>query len=447
MTADVWESSYEIDRPYQDVTHDVAVLSTDLDGDWGAMEVTYAFQMNLRKEYEHVRGDNPWPQYDFTLRTHSVDASYEQPSATMAFGELTGGFGIQGGFQENVYQGFSLIPNFRSFSGGLFVYERLSVDRFDFEMGARADGLMRATYIRDNDYDAHLRRGTLNTDACEEREQTARCPADYTAASFSVGTLFHAVPDHIDFKLDLSTATRFPNVDELYMLGYAPTFPVYANGFPDLDTETVYNASFTAGLRTLPVEAEASVYGQRVDDYIYFAPELNADGQPRFDVTIRGTWPTYSFRPIAADFYGADGSVDLGPQAPVGFQAVGAVVRAKNRNTGDELIGTPADHITLAAIGRAPPRGAIKKMEFRVQADLVAEQFRVNPDQDTAPPPEGYTLWGASIDTEIGHRRPIRLGIDAHNLFNLSYREYTSLLRYYGDQPGRDVRVRVGVDF
>ncbi len=447
VTADVWESSYTIDRPYQDVTHDIGVLRTNLNGDWGTFEAVYAFQINLRKEFEHVRANITGPQYDFTLRTHSIDTMYQHPSAMTAVGEIKGGLGLQGGFQENVYRGLPLIPNFRSFSGGVFAYERLSMDQVDVEVGARSDALTRTAYLRDNDYDAHVRRGTLDTNTCEARDQTARCPADYSATSFSLGTLFHAIPDRLDFKIDLSTATRFPNVDELYIIGNAPTFPVYANGHPNLGTETVWNASFTTGFRAEAIHAEASVYGQRIDDYIYFAPELNADGEPRFDVTIRGTWPTYGFQPIDADFYGIDGSVDLGPYAPVGFQALGGLVRAEDRDTGTHLIGTPADHLALTAIGRPPPIGPTYNTELRVQADLVAKQSRVNPNHDFATPPEGYILWGLGIDTEVGRAKPVRVGVDANNIFNTAYREYNSLLRYYGDQLGRDVRVRVGMDF
>lgn len=447
VTANLWESTYEIDRPYQDVTHDLGELRTDLSGDWGALEAVYAFQINLRREYEHVRMNRTHPQYDFTLRTHSLDAVYTHPEATYDFGELAGGVGLEGGFQENVYTGAPLIPNYRSFSGGLFAYERISWSRVDVEVGARADSLARAAYINDNSFDAHVRRGTLNPDNCEALDQSSRCAADYTAGSFSVGTLVHAVPDMLDVKLDLSTATRFPNVDELYMLGQAPTSPVYANGHPDLEPETIWNASFVAGLRTLAVETEASVFGQRVEDYIYFAPELGPDGTPRFDVTIRGTWPTYGFQQIDADFYGFDGSIEIGPNAPLSVQALGGIVRAQSRETGDQLIGTPADYLKLSAAMRPSDVGSIRNIELSIHTDLVAKQTRVNEDHDFVPTPDGYTLWGASVEMELGQKRPIRFGIEGNNLLNTAYREYTSLLRYYGDQPGRDVRVRAGFDF
>lgn len=447
VTADLWKSTYDIDRPYQDVTHTIGIMQTELDGDWGTVEAKYAFQVNLRQEYEHARRSTSSPQYDFTLRTHSVDTHYRHPTASLTIGDLEGGLGLQAGFQENVYQGWSLIPNYRSFSGGFFAYERLSLERFDVEAGARADALGRAAYLRDNDYDAHIRRETLDPSSCEQQGEKARCPADYGAFSFSLGTLVHVVPQRLDIKLDVSTATRFPAVDEAYMLGSAPTFPVFANGHPDLGTETILNGSLTTGLRTSAVEAEASVYAQRVDDYIYFAPELNAEGRPRFDVTIQGTYPTWGFRAIDAQFYGADGSLTVGPESAVGLHALGGMVRATDRDTGNHLIGTTADYLHLSLIGRIRSAGAVNNIEVNVNTDLVASQSHVEPGRDFAPPPPGYTLLGAGVTAEVGTRRPVRVGIDGTNLLDTAYREYTSLLRYYADQPGRDVRIRVGMDF
>jgi iron complex outermembrane receptor protein len=447
VNADLWGVSYEIDKPYQQVTHDVGMLKTEQGGDWGSFQAIYAFQINLRKEYEQVRADITGPQFDFTLRTHSLDAFYEHPVLTTEIGDFEGGLGFQGTFQENVYRGLPLIPNFRGFSGGVYGYERLSLQRFDFEVGARLDGLRRAAFLGEHDYEKHVRRETLDESSCEALEFTYRCPADYAAGSVSFGGLAHVVPEHFDIKVDLSTAVRFPNVDELYVIGHSPSLPVYATGYPSLGTETVWNGSLTSGLRSDFVEFEASVYAQVIEDYIYFSPVLNSLGNPKVEVTIRGAYPAWDFQPIDARFAGVDGSLLLGPESALGFRAVGGLTRGEDLADGGQLVGTPADYLLLSLIGRAPALGAVHELEVELNLDLVGTQSRVNPELDFAPAPSGYTLLGAGVQAVVGRRNPVRVGLDAHNLLNTTYREYSSLLRYYANRPGRDIRLRVGMDF
>ena len=118
VTADLWEVTYGIDRPFQDVTHDVAMLDVHLSGSWGSLETTYAYQINLRREFEQARESIRGAQYNFTLRTHSLDVLYQHPELSTQAGRFTGGIGLQGTFQENVYDGLVLIPNYRGFGGG-----------------------------------------------------------------------------------------------------------------------------------------------------------------------------------------------------------------------------------------------------------------------------------------------------------------------------------------
>ena len=90
----------------------------------------------------------------------------------------------------------------------------------------------------------------------------------------------------------------------------------------------------------------------------------------------------------------------------------------------------------------------LEGVELRSTLEHVGRQSRVAPADDFAPAPEAYTLLGASAKAEIPLRTTtLRLGLSGHNLLDTAYRDYTSLIRYYADQPGRDVRLRVGVDF
>ena len=89
------------------------------------------------------------------------------------------------------------------------------------------------------------------------------------------------------WKFDLSTASRFPDLDEQYLIS-APSFPVFGLGFPDLEPERTLGGSVTMGLRRPWVSMEVSGYSYRVDNYVYFSPVINEDGTPHVDVTVRG---------------------------------------------------------------------------------------------------------------------------------------------------------------
>ena len=449
VTADLWTVTYDIERPLQAVTHDRATLhaSTGV-GETASLDVTYAYQQNDRQEYESTRGDIETPQYDFLLRTHSVDSVFRHGEAWWGAAVMSGEAGVQGSFQENVYNGYSLIPNHRALGGGLFVVERLSWHEFEFEAGARHDRLHRSVWFTEDDFGRHERRGTLDPAGCDTSGVRIGCSNDYGATSLSLGGLWRVVPDTAELKLDLSSASRAPNADELYLIGSSPSFPVFGLGSPDLGVETTWGSSLTGALTTNWVDAEISGYANLSRDFIYFAPDLNDSGDPRFEVTIRGTWPQYASRAIDARFVGTDGRIQVAPTSLVGLDLSGSIVRATDADTGSFLVGTPADRGRIALVGR--PRDPMwgQDAAVSVHADVVAKQTRTDPDIEFAPPPDGYMLLGASAEVTIPVRTTdLSIGISGNNLTNVAYRDYTSLLRFFADQPGRDLRLRLAASF
>jgi iron complex outermembrane receptor protein len=59
-----WSADWDIDRASQRVRHDLWTLHADQEGDFGRVELIYAFQRNERLEYERARPDIEGPQYD-----------------------------------------------------------------------------------------------------------------------------------------------------------------------------------------------------------------------------------------------------------------------------------------------------------------------------------------------------------------------------------------------
>lgn len=448
--ADAWTVDYEISRPYQAVTHDRATLHVDHEGpNGGGWQAIYAVQLNHRAELDRVRESVDRAQYDFRLQTHTVDLLLEHAPVLLGPGTLEGAVGGQGIVQVNVYEGLSLLPNYVAYGGGIFGYERYAPSRaLELEVGARIDRLQRTAYVGEAEFELGVREGLFDPDACSQPGYRFVCPGGWTAASLSAGALWHVVPDAVDAKLDLSSASRIPGPDEQYLVGAAPTLPVYSVGNGDLGIETTWNASATLGVRRPWIESEVSVWGSLVDDYVYFAPVLNADGEPRIDVTIRGAWPRYGHTPVPARFSGIDGRVSLGPEAVVGLDVLGAMVRARHRETGDFLVGTPPDRASATAWVRPRVSPEVPRLALGATLEGVARQSRTAPRAEIAPPPDGYVLLGlrGQAEIELGERT-LRLGLEVENLLDTAYRDYTSLLRYYADFPGRDVRLHAALDF
>ncbi len=443
-----WDTDYAIDRPYQHVRHDLLMArAVSALPDGSALRLTYAFQLNDRREFEQARESVRGPQYDFLLRTHSLDGSWTH--APMAIGGATaeGGLGLSGSFQENVYAGLPLVPNHRALNVGVNGFEAVDAGRVMVEVGARYDHQSRSSFLTESAFLGHVARGTLAERDCERTESAARCALDFDTGSLSVGGLARLVPETVDLKLDLSTASRFPSGDELYMNGSAPTSPVYALGDPSLGVETTWGASPTLGLELPAIHAEASTYANWIRNYIDFGPEF-VGGEPAFDVTIRGAWPRFRYRAVSARFTGVDGGITLGPDALVALRLQGALVRGVDQASGRPLLGLPADRVDGALRLQPAHLGPLHDALLELSSTWIGRSV-VPARLDLAPPPDPALLLGASVGAELPIRggRRLAFGAEATNLTNRRYRELTSLLRYYADEPGRSVRGRVGLTF
>ncbi len=446
-----YRTAYAVVRPFQDVQHDRVFVRGGVDtGGVGRLGATYAFQINRRKEFDTARRSITGPQFNFLLRTHTVDTSLEHDPLVFASGAtLDGIVGVSGIFQENVFRGLPLVPNHQTLGAGVFLVERLSFLDFEIEAGLRYDFTSRKAYLSDDAFQRHRARDTLNDEDCTLSGDVARCPTTFHATSVSLGLIAHAT-DWLTAKIDLSSATRSPTIDEQYINGTAPSFPVLAIGNPQLGTETIYTLSGTLGLETEWLSAEASIYGSYVDDYIYFAPELQEDGTPIVDILIRGAFPRFSYRAISALLYGAELGAKSG-LGPFELEVRGALVRGQDLERDQPLVFIPPDQATAVLTYRPPDLALLVNSRLSLRVDAVARQSRFDPRADLSAPPSGYVLFGAGISTEMALSHPdpqrLRISIEASNLLNARYRDYTSLLRYFADEPGRQIILRIGTSF
>jgi iron complex outermembrane receptor protein len=69
-------------------------------------------------------------------------------------------------------------------------------------------------------------------------------------------------------------------------------------------------------------------------------------------------------------------------------------------------------------------------------------------ESDYAPPPPGYMLASLEAGTDLYIKgTPVSIVLGATNLFDTRYRDYMNAFRYYSDDMGRNVSLRIKVPF
>lgn len=447
---ELYDSTFTINRAFQEVSHDLAIARNHIDlGSTGTLTTTYAFQHDLRREYDHARQSTTGAQFNFRLQTHELETSFKhRPVHLSDHWHVRGDLGATAVVQTHAYNGLPLIPDYDAYGGALFAVERLMGHDTEIEAGLRYDVLSRKAQLERLDFLRLVRSGQLANDACgDSSAETIRCGSLFHTLSASLGAL-QQLSSELSVKLDLSTASRPPNPDEQFLNGTSPTFPVFGLGKPDLGPETTYSASATTLLAQENVNAEVSLFFNRIEDYINFLPAVGPDGKPLFDVIIRGTFPRFITRPIDAVFLGADGGIDWSPNKSLTLSGQFSWVRASSAADGQPLAFVPAGRLRGVVTYHAPAMGPLHDSYITVNGVAVDRQRRTNVATDFAPPPPGYVLVGAEVGTQLRiAEHDVHVAFSGNNLLNTRYRDYTSLLRYFADEPGMQLALRISVHF
>lgn len=440
-----YDSEYEIERAFQRVTHDLVTARVRMGlGGLGELTALYAFQDNHRQEFDTVREGVEGPQIELDLRTHGGEMAFEHTPLTL--GEelwLEGTLGASTAYQVNDFESNgTLVPDYRQGGGGVFLIERVVASPFEMQWGLRYDGMLRTSTLEERDYLGQLARGRIEAEDCEPTpEGGGRCAYPFHGVSGSYGVLVHAT-EGLDLRLDLASTARFPNVDELFANGSAPSLPMVLEGDASLGVERTWGSSLTAEWGNRWIATETSGYLNYIDQYILLAPQ-------GFTTTIRGDFPRFVFDPVDAVFFGGEHALTVAPPRwPVSLEGQVSLVRARNAADGGALTFIPPDRYRLGVTYRWPEVWKLRNGFVSVGGTVVDRQRRFDLEADFAPPPPAYFLLGAAAGVQLPlGEQVLSLGLEGGNLTNARYRQYTSLLRYFADEPGWEIRLRLSLDF
>lgn len=453
INADLYRADFEIERAKQEIWHHLAFARARVRlGRAGELHALYSFQYNDRKEFDVVRQSVVGPQLEFGLATHAGDLRFEHARLELRDWALVGTLGAIVSHQTNTFDGAgTLIPDYRQSNWAVYDVERFVHERVELELGARYEGLHRLATLGERDWLGQQAGGRLDPRACRAGGDGGTCEHTFHTASATLGSLVRPILKAPEFswRVQLNSSARIPAIDEQFMNGAAPSFPILGVGSSKIGIERSWGGESTLQYDGDWLLVEAAAHATYIDDYIYFVPQRQ-DGQcAPLSCTARGPLPVFAFTPVDAFFGGGELRFDLRPpRLPFGLAGSASWVRALDLAARAPLAFVPADRYWLAGRYYFPDTRVSGRGYLEVNVTGVARQRRYPPDVDFAAPPPAYVLLGAGAGVEfMADRRMLRLSLVGTNLLNTRYRDYTSLLRYFADEIGWGLQLRFSADF
>lgn len=424
--------SYNIKRGYQTVNHTLLKASAYIKGiSFGKLDATFARQTDLRQEFDfHIPYTSSGvdlsnaPQVYFQLITHTAELIWEHP----AWNHITGSIGASFITQGNVFKGLtyrSLIPNFRNYGGGLFLIEKWTKDKLTLEAGIRYDYKWQREYM-------------LNNNSLEIETPTQ----SYKNATSTFGAIYR-LSNTFSINANAGNAWRAPSVYELYAYGIHGSTSTFEIGDSALNAERAFN--FTASLRYdgKVFEAELGTYVNYIYNYIYLQPQPG-----KYAVTYQGAFPLFHFTQTDALYKGVDVDLKWHITERLQVEPRATMVFANDLRTHGFLVLVPPQRFQTTIEYRWKTLGKFTNVFFNVGGIFVPEQKRVPPNSDFIPPPKEYYLLTASLGLSVPIKnQKINISLQGENLFNTAYRDYLNFFRYFADNPGRSIQVRIQIPF
>ena len=438
-------NSYKITPLHQHVQHFDFYDANSFNLGSGRLAVNVAFQKSIRREYSHP--EIQIPGLYLLLNTYTYDVKYYFKERN-GFSVTTG---INGMYQDNnVTKGTEyIIPSYRQFDVGPFVFVKKRMDKLEFSGGLRYDvrDYSNADLYSVTDPATGFDHVVNGKDTMGADHAFSAYKHTFSGMSGSIG-LSYKFNDQFSMKANLGRGYRAPNVSEISANGVHPGTNMYQIGNLNFKPEFSLQEDLGATFTSTHVSVNADVFNNNIQNYIYNEKLQNAEGQD--SVIVPGN-QTFKFVASRANLYGGELSIDVHPHPWdwLHFENSLSVVYAVNRGVaGQRKISDSAKYLPFI-----PPlhtiselRANIKKAGnifanafIKVQFEVYATQNRVYLQNNTETPTAGYQLFNAGFGTDVLNKngKPMfNISFLGNNLFNVAYQSGLNRLKYFEPYPG-----------
>jgi len=438
--------SYNINNPYQAVNHQLLKANGHIKvPNLGQLSAQYGLQINNREEFDIRRaGRSVIPALSLELYTHTVDLDLDMDHIGNWKWDVGASFMYQNN-ENNPETGIRpLIPDFENTTGGAHVIGRFIKPNYELEAGARYD--FKHYLVKRFDQSNNLLKPEFN----------------FNNLTGSIGALFFLANDY-QLRTNVGTAWRAPHVNELYSEGLHHGAAAVEEGNDGLKSEKSVKWITSLEKNTERLSMNLSVYLNQINDYIYLRPE---------DVvlTIRGAFPIFRYRQTDALLTGLDLDLRSKFSERLENKTKLSIIYAKDRRLNCPLINIPSNslssgleyslnikglnesYIGFEALYTDRQRNApriVTIAEIREADSQGSDLFAADQSVfDILEVPDSYFLLNidGGFEEALGNNT-LRFNLSINNVFNTSYRDYLNRFRYYADEMGRNITIRLSYEF
>ncbi|HEX5003311.1 MAG TPA: TonB-dependent receptor [Bacteroidia bacterium] len=427
----------EMEAPYQDVASQVLSLENTLPVKKSKINVNFAWQSNIRKEYEPLADKQKELAFGLDLNVVTYDVKWtSNPERPFGFT-----IGSQGMMLKNKNNGMeSLVPDATEsdYAGyGLFRYDKgimnlsggIRCDRRKIEYEAYETDEVEPVYVLQSTGD------TLYKPEADG-ENT------YNPVSFSIGACF-LLTDGLTLKVNGASGFTAPNYAQLATFGRHEGTYRFERGNTGLKVEQNVEADMGINWERTSVTAYINGYLNKVNDYIYLSN--TGDTLIRTKAGNTGYFPLYDYKQDDATLSGFEAGVVFHPaminwaEARLSY----ALITAK-LNSGGNVPYIPANKLVGEVTFKKEKLGSLNNSFVTLVVSNYSKQTKV---ADYELSSDGYTLLDLHIGTsfKMGSQQAT-CSLYCTNVLNTGYYNQLSLVKYIGvADMGRNIGVRVHI--
>jgi len=447
--------SYKINEPNQNTDHHLAISTINWYSDLGKISLLLSRQINLREEFD-VRRNADLPIIDLELRTSDVRLDW----AHTPIGGFKGSLGLEYFYQNNDNNPGTgttpFIPNYNTQRFSAFVIESIKKKEYIYEFGLRID------------HEFNSVRGREMDQSIFSNEYS------FSNVTASLG-LVHEVSPFWQWRTNIGSAWRTPNIAELYSFGqqgFKTQFGLWRyrtdeNGVLNTDNVLTEEDAVTEPEKGYKWISELS-YQKNADAltitaYSHFINNYIFDRPVAVIGTFRGPTPVFIYDQADALFIGTDVTYTHTFVKKLKLTLGASYLWSQNVRENESLINQPPLNSNIEFSWQTPLFWGIDFSKLSVEASYTFRQFQgprtVTPAQliggevaitpestifDFRDAPDGYGLGNIRWEWKLGS---FGGQIEIQNILNTSYRDYLNQLRYFADEPGRNVLININYKF